>query len=154
MGYMVETTGRVLLPLDREGAAFEALTVAMADRQGWFDPDDVQWPVTSLADLASFAATSVTRDGNWVVLATDEEGDPKWSEQATAFYAELASWVSEGTVLFSGEDGTEWTYTYAVDGLTQSGINGWDGSTEPFGDPIKEEPSSERPKRRGWFRRR
>lgn len=153
MGYLVETTGRVLLPLDREGAAFEALKAAMADRQGWFEPDDLQWPVTSLADLASCAATSITRDGEWFVLATDEEGDPKWSEQATAFYAELASWVSDGTVMFSGEDGTEWGYTYSAGGLTQSGTNGWDGSIEPFGDPVEEEPSAERPKRRAWFRR-
>ncbi|MFC7359097.1 hypothetical protein [Nocardioides astragali] len=158
MGYTVETTGRVRLPRDREDAAFQALRVTMADRDGWFDPDDAQGPVTTFADLASFASTSVTRDGDWLVLATDDEGDPKWSEQATAFYAELANWVSEGTVVFSGEDGGEWGYTYAADGLTQSGINGWDGSSEPFGDPVEEEPPAERPaerpKRQGWFRRR
>ena len=94
MGYLVETTGRLLLPSACEGAAFEALTVAMADRDGWFDPEDDEWQVSSLAELAPFAATSVEREGEWLVLATDEEGDPKWSEQATAFYAELAKWVS------------------------------------------------------------
>jgi hypothetical protein len=154
MGYLVETTGRLLLPLDREDAAFAALTAAMADRDGWFDPDDDQWPVSSLGDLASFAATSVERQGEWLVLATDEVGDPKWSEQATAFYAELASWVTEGTVLVSGEDGAEWSYTFADGGLTQSGVNGWDGSTEPFGDPVEEVVEAQAPKRRGWFRRR
>ena len=154
MGYLVETTGRLLLPSDCEGAAFEALTVAMADRDGWFDPEDDEWQVSSLAELAPFAATSVEREGEWLVLATDEEGDPKWSEQATAFYAELAKWVSQGTVLVSGEDGAEWSYTFADGGLTQSGVNGWDGSLEPFGSPAEEEPSVEAPKRRGWFRRR
>ena len=143
----------MLLPLDREGAAFEALTVAMADRDGWFDPEDDEWQVSSLADLAPVAATSVKREGEWLVLATDEEGDPKWSEQATAFYAELAQWVSEGTVLVSGEDGAEWSYTFAEGRLTQSGVNGWDGSYEPFGTPVEEDPPVQAPKRRGWFRR-
>ena len=154
MGYLVETTGRLLLPLDREGAACESLTVAMADLDGWFDPEDDECQVSSLADLAPFAATSVEREGEWLVLATDEEGDPKWSEQATAFYAELAKWVSEGTVHVSGEDGAEWSYIFADGGLTQSGVNGWDGSFEPFGSPVEEEPPVETPKRRGWFRRR
>ena len=153
MGYLVETTGRVLLPLDRERAALGALKAAMADRQGWFDPGDQEWPVTSLTDLASFAAASLTRDGEWLALDTDEEGDPKWSEQATAFYAELASWVSDGVVVFSGEDGTGWSYVYDAGRLTQSGINGWDGSAEPFGDPVEDEPPVPEPKRRGWFRR-
>ena len=40
MGYLVETTGRVPLPIEREAAAVEALTAAMAQRDGWFDPDD------------------------------------------------------------------------------------------------------------------
>ena len=154
MGYLVETTGRLLLPSDREGAAFNALTVAMAERDGWFDPEDDEWPVSSLADLAPFAAASVERDGEWLVLATDEEGDPKWSEQATAFYAELAGWVSDGTVHISGEDGAEWSYAFAQGQLTQSGVNGWDGSLEPSGSPLEEEPPVAAPKRRRWFRRR
>ena len=152
MGYFVETTGRLLLPLDREGAAFEALTVAMAEREGPFDPEDNDWQATTLADLATLAGTSVEREGDWLVLATDEEGDPKWSDQATAFYAELAKWTSEGTVRFSGEHGTEWSYVFTEGGLTQSGINGWDGSLEPFGEPVDEEPPAEEPNRRRWFR--
>lgn len=154
MGYLVETSGRLLLPLDREGAAFEALARAMADRDGWFAPEDDEVQVSSLADLATFAATAVEREGEWLVLATDEEGDPKWSEQATAFYAELAEWVAEGTVVVSGEDGAEWRYVFAEGELTQLGVNGWDGSDEPFGSPLEEEPLIEAPRRRGWFRRR
>jgi hypothetical protein len=91
MGYVVETTGRVLPPSDREEAASAALTETMAVRDGWFDPEDEQWPVASLADLASFVATSV----------------------------EPASWVDEGTVHLSGEDGTDWSYSYADGRLTQ-----------------------------------
>ena len=164
MGYGVGTTGRVRLPVEREHDAFRALSAAMADRDGWFDPDDEEWPVSSLADLASFASASVERDGEWLVLSTDEEGDPKWSEQATAFYVELASWVTEGTVLISGEEGLDWSYTYADGAVTQSGINGWDGSAEPFGDPVDEDavgplaipvaPTSDARRKRAWFRRR
>lgn len=153
MGDVVETIGRVLLPLEREGAGLGALKTAMADRQGWFDPDDADWPVTSLADPASFVAASVTRDGDWLVLDTEEEGDPKWSEQATAFYAKLASWVSGGVVVFSDEDGTGWSCVYDAGRLTQSGINGWDGSAEPFGDPVEDERPAEKPRRRAWSRR-
>lgn len=154
MGYPVETTGRLLLPTDRENAALEALRVAMAEHDGWFDPGNDEWPVSSLAELAPFAAASVEREGEWLVLATDEEGDPKWSEQATAFYAELARWVREGAVQISGEDGTEWGYTFVGGALSQSGVNGWDGSLTPFGSPVAEEPPVEAPRRRGWFRRR
>ena len=154
MGYAVETTGRLLVPADSEGAAFDAVSAAMAERDGWYDPGDESWPITSVADLAAVAGASVLREGDWLVLVTDEEGDPKWSEQATAFYAELAKWVSQGTVLVSGEDGAEWSYTFADGGVTQSGVNGWDGSLEPFGSPVEEEPPAEAPKRRGWFRRR
>lgn len=156
MGYDVETSGRVLLPRDREDAAFASVSAAMSGLDGWFDPDDEQWPVSSLTDLAEYAAASVTRDGDWLVLATNEDGDPKWSDQATAFYADLARWVDEGEVHVSGEDGTEWRYTYAAGGLTQSGTNGWDGSTEPFGAPAEEQEEAQpaRPARRGRFRRR
>lgn len=128
----------------------------MAERDGWYDP--VEWPMTSLDQLATVAGAVVERDGDWLVLATDEEGDPKWSDQATAFYAALSPFVGEGSVLLSGEDGTEWSYAYANGAVTQSGVNGWDGSTEPFGDPVDDEAAAATPvqatKRRGWFRRR
>lgn len=154
MGYAVETSGRVLLPLEREDAAYRALVPAVAQRDGWFDPDDEQWPVRSLADLARVAGASAERDGDWLVLSLDEEGDPKWSEQATAFYVELASWVSEGTVHLSGEDGTDWSYSYADGRVTQLGTNGWDGADEPFGEPVEDDSPAPAPQRRGWFRRR
>jgi hypothetical protein len=158
MGYAMETTGRLLLPVDRESAAFDAVSAAIAGRDGWYDPDDA-WPITSVADLATVAGASAEREGEWLVLGTDEEGDPKWSDQATAFYVGLARWVSEGSVLLSGEDGTEWSYSYADGAVSQSGLNGWDGSTEPFGEPVEDEPAPavtpvESMKRRGWFRRR
>ncbi len=153
MGYLVETTGRVVLPREREKAAVDALTVAMQDRDGWFHPDE-DWPVITLATLASFAGATIDREDDWLVLATDEEGDPKWSAQATAFYVELASWVREGTVHLSGEDGMDWSYSYAEGRVTQSGINGWDGANEPFGEPVEDEPPAPAPQRRGWFRRR
>ena len=158
MGYTVETSGRLLLPPDREGAVFDALPAAMAERDGWFDPDDDEWPITTLADLAQVAGASVERDGDWLVLGTDEEGDPKWSDQATAFYVGIARWVDQGEVVLSGEDETEWRYTYAAGAMTQSGTNGWDGSVEPFGDPVHDEPpvvtQPQQRTRRGWFRRR
>ncbi len=158
MGYLVVTTGRVLLPPDREAGALDALKAAMADRDGWFDPDHDAWPVASLDDLAAFVASiSLRRHGDWLVLRTDEEGDPKWSEQATAFFAELARWVDQGEVAFTGvqdEDET-WTYTYAAGLLTQTGVNGWDGSAEPFGEPVQEPPATQpAPTPKRWFRRR
>lgn len=162
MGYGVETTGRLLLPADREGAAFDAVSAAMAAQDGWYDSDDDQWPITSLADLATVAGAGVEREGEWLVLDTDEEGDPKWSDQATSFYVELAPWVGEGSVLLSGEDGTEWSYSYADGAIRQSGVNGWDGTTEPFGEPADEEDPlvgpvaapSAAPRKWSWLRRR
>ena len=160
MGYAVETTGRLLVPADSEGAAFDAVSAAMAERDGWYDPGDESWPVTSVADLATVAGASVQRDGDWLVLVTDEEGDPKWSDQATAFYTELAPWVSEGDVVLSGEDGTEWRYIFTNGLVVQSGINGWDGSSEPFGaaadadDVLPAPATGPSPARRGWLRRR
>lgn len=76
------------------------------------------------------------------------------SRPARAFYTKLGHWVSEGTVLISGEDGEEWSYTYAAGGVTQSESNGWDGSAKPFGEPVDEEPPAENPKRRRFLRRR
>ena len=156
MGYLVITTGRLRLPVGQENHALDALKSGMAARDGWFNPDDVDWPVESLDDLAAFAASAtISRDGDWLVLTTDPDGDPKWSDQATAFYAELSRWVSEGSVTFVGEDEETWTYSYLADGLTQTGLNGWDGSAEPFGERAPDEPIADPPQRRqGWFRRR
>lgn len=160
MGYLVTTTGRLRLAPDHESAALDALKAAMAARDGWYDAEE--WPVESLDELASFAASAtVAREGDWLVLTTDEAGDPKWSDQATAFYVELSRWVGAGSVAFVGEDDETWGYSYAAGGLTQSGVNGWDGSAEPFGPPVPYEPTDDRgamptvtkPRRR-WFGRR
>jgi len=36
--------------------------------------------------------------------------------------------VHQGQVQLYGEDGQQWSYRYAADGVTQLGTNGWDGS--------------------------
>ncbi|MCL8026493.1 hypothetical protein [Nocardioides bruguierae] len=154
MGYLVTTRGRLRLPATQENDAFHAAVQAMTGRDGWFHPDDE--PATSLADLATYAAASLEREGDLLVLATDEDGDPKWSAQATAFYVALAPFVADGVVTFTGEDEETWTYTYTADGLTQSGVNGWDGAAEPFGEPAPDEQPAPAPApraRRRWFGR-
>lgn len=99
--------------------------------------------------------SQISREGDWLVLTTDPNGDPKWSHQATAFYAELSRWVSEGSVTFTGEDDETWSYSYSADGQTQTGFNGWDGSAEPFGEPAPDEPIADPPQtRRRWLKRR
>lgn len=56
---------------------------------------------------------------------------------------------------FDGEDDETWSYSYSADGLTQTGLNGWDGSAEPFGEPVPVEPiTNPTQTRRHWFRRR
>ena len=126
MGYLVETSGRVLLPQELERQALTVLEVRMGGLQGWFDADDVH--VDTLEELAQFAATSVRRDGDWLVLSTDTDGDPKWSEQASEFYRSLGSFVREGEVHVRGEDGQAWSYVYSGGAVTQRGDNGWDGT--------------------------
>lgn len=122
------TSGRVLLPEENERTALPALEAEVAAREGWLP---VETPVGSLEELAGFAGARAVRDGDWVLLATDKAGEPKWSEQASAFYAALSPWVREGEVRLTGEDGTRWSYRYSPDGVAQSGVNGWDGSSAP-----------------------
>ena len=126
MGYLVETSGRILLPESLERQALTVLEVRMAGRQGWYDEDEVH--VDSLEELAPFAAAQVRREGDWLVLGTDTDGDPKWSEQAGEFYRSLGSFVREGEVHLQGEDGQTWSYVYSGDGVEQRGDNGWDGT--------------------------
>ena len=126
MGYLVETSGRLLLPQELERQALTVLEFRMGAQQGWFDADDDH--VDSLEELATFAATSVRREGDWLVLSTDTAGDPKWSEQASEFYRTLGSFVRQGEVHVRGEDGQVWSYLYSGDGVEQRGHNGWDGS--------------------------
>jgi hypothetical protein len=138
MGYLVEPAGRLHLPEADDAAAGAAVKTAWADRPGWFkgDAPDAVPSSDTLADIAEYAGASITRDGDWIEFGHDDAGDPKWSEQATAFYVEIAPFVRSGTVHVEGEDGARWSYIYADGQITQDGWNGWDGSIEPFGDPV------------------
>lgn len=139
MGYTMGTDGSVVLPAEVEADAFDAAGAAMAPLQGWY-PTDGDPDAHTLDDLARFVGAALTRDGDRLVFGTDEEGDPKWSDQATAFYLALASHVTSGEVRFVGEDGLEWRYRYENGSLRQRGINGWDGSSTPFGPPAELAP--------------
>ena len=126
MGYLVETSGRLLLPQELERQALTVLEVRMGARGGWFDADQVH--LDSLEELAPYAAAQVHRDGDWLVVGTDTEGDPKWSEQASEFYRALGSFVRDGEVHVRGEDGQAWSYVYSGEGVVQRGDNGYDGT--------------------------
>jgi hypothetical protein len=129
VGYLVATTGRLLLP---SGLERQALTVAehrMAARQGWFDPDAGH--IDSLADLAAYAGVRLDREGDWLTLTTDHDGDPKWSEQAEEFYRALSDFVQDGEVHLRGEDGSTWSYTYADGALAQQGDTGDVAPSDP-----------------------
>ncbi|MFC8301910.1 hypothetical protein [Micromonospora orduensis] len=135
MGYLVMPSGRVHLPEADEAAAVAAAAAAMSGRDGWFAPDGDP-SGDALVDLAEAAGASITRDGDWIEFGFDDAGDPKWSDQATAFYLAIAPFVRSGTVHIEGEDGASWSYTYADGRATQQGWNGWDGSVEPFGESV------------------
>ncbi len=140
MGYLVATSGRVRLPEELEHQALTVLEVDLGPREGWFDADQ---PVDDLGELARFVGADLARDGDWLVLTTDRHGDPKWSDQATAFYAGLARFVHEGEVTLRGEDGAQWTYRYSPEGMTTVGTSGWKGAT-PAG-PVDQPPPSAGP---------
>ena len=131
MSYAVETTGTLLLPEELERQALTVLEVELAGRQGAFD--DFQH-VDDLASLARFAGAEVRRDGEQIRLSTAAASSPEWSDQATAFYVAIAPFVHSGMIMFVGEDGARWSYTYADGRITQQRWNGWDGSVEPFGE--------------------
>lgn len=126
MGYLVETSGRILLPEALERQALTVLEVRMGPRAGWFDPDTDH--VDTVVELAEYAGARARREGDWLLLETDEEGDPKWTEQASEFYRTLGGFVREGEVHVRGEDGQVWSYLYSADGVRQQGDNGWDGT--------------------------
>jgi hypothetical protein len=142
MGYLVESSGRLLLPEPLEPQVLTVLEVELLRHQGWFREEEVE-VVDTLADLARFVGADLARDGDWLVVSTDEGGDPKWSEQATAFYEGLARWVLKGDVRFEGEDGAQWSYRYGPDGMVQEGPNGWDGAPgqEPDAAPPQAQPA-------------
>ncbi|WP_203880728.1 hypothetical protein [Planotetraspora kaengkrachanensis] len=139
MGYLVWPSGRLNLPESDDVAAVAAVKAAMAVRDGWFKPDASSSNET-LADMAEWAGASVIRDGDWIEFGYDDGGDPKWSDQATAFYVAIAPFVRSGIVQIEGEDGFGWSYTYADGQITQQGWNGWDGSIEPFGENVSLPP--------------
>ncbi|MCP3784700.1 hypothetical protein NLX85_15115 [Micromonospora sp. A3M-1-15] len=139
MGYLVRPSGRLNLPASEDVAAVAAATAAMAVRDGWYSPG-VSPSDDTLADMAEAAGASISRDGDWIEFGEDDQGDPKWSDQATAFYVAIAPFVRSGIVQIEGEDGARWSYTYADGRITQQGWNGWDGSIEPFGEPVNLPP--------------
>jgi hypothetical protein len=127
VGYNVSTSGRLHLPKSDDAAAVAAVKAACVGRRGWFDPDESS-PSDTLADIAWVGVASVTRDEDWIEFAHDDEGDPKWSHQATAFYLAIAPFVRSGIVQFIGETDERWSYTYADGQITQRGLNGYDHS--------------------------
>ena len=137
MGYLVETSGRLLLPQELERQAVTVLEVRMGPKSGWFDPDRDH--VDTVAELAEFAATSAHREGEWLVLSTGTEGDPKWTEQASEFYRSLGAFVRDGEVHVRGQDDQVWSYLYSADGVVQRGANGWDGT--PGDAPVDTAPA-------------
>lgn len=143
VGYLVATTGRLLLPSELERQALTVAEHRMSARQGWFDPDAGH--VDSLADLAAYAGVHLIREGEWLTLATDHGGDPKWSEQAEEFYRALSDFVQEGEVHLRGEDGSAWSYTYSPDGLAQQGDTGPEEPRGSTGASAMTAPEPEQP---------
>ncbi|MEW1587230.1 hypothetical protein AB0283_17560 [Micromonospora vinacea] len=135
VGYSVAPSGRLHLPESDDAAAVAAVQAAMAQRSGWYEPDAFPTDGT-LVDLAEAARATIIRDEDWIEFGYDDDGDPKWSDRATAFYVALAPFVRSGTIQIEGEDGARWSYTYADGQVTQQGWNGWDGSIEPFGEYV------------------
>ncbi|WP_410815512.1 hypothetical protein [Micromonospora sp. 050-3] len=132
-------SGRLNLPESDDAAAVAAVQAALAGRGEWYEPE-ASLSNATLADLAEAARASIVRDGDWIEFGYDDEGDPKWSNRATAFYVAVAPFVRSGTVQIEGEDGARWSYTYTNGQLTQQGWNGWDGSIEPFGEHVDHPP--------------
>ncbi len=133
MGYLVATTGRLLLPANLEKQALTVAEHRMSSRGGHFDPDTAA-DVDTLAQLASYAGVTLARDGDWLSVSTDHAGVPKWSEQAEEFYHSLARFVQEGEVHLRGEDGTTWSYVYSSGGL-QRHAGGTDTESSSSADP-------------------
>jgi hypothetical protein len=125
VGFLVATTGRLLLPEQLERQALTVAEHRMAAREGGFDPDSAS-TVDSLAELAAYAGVRLERDGDWLRVSTDHHGDPKWSEQAEEFYRSMAGFVQEGEVHLRGADGNAWSYAYSAAGMQQQGSHGRD----------------------------
>ncbi|BEL04519.1 hypothetical protein Q0Z83_027100 [Actinoplanes sichuanensis] len=135
VGYTVFPSGRLHLPAADDAAAVTAAKAAWAGRP--HGPDFERWaPSDTLEDVAWVAAAAITRDGDWIEFGFDDEGDPKWNDHATAFFVAIAPFVRAGVVVIEGEDGARWSYRYSGGQVAQEGVNGWDSSSEPFGDPV------------------
>jgi hypothetical protein len=122
MGYSVAVSGRVRLEVGREAEAFAVLKGLV------WRSEDLDGSVEGFSDLAALFGAAVVREGDWVLFQPDVDGDPKWSDRATAFFSALSQWATAGEVQVAGEDGAEWSYVYGGGGVTQIGINGYDGS--------------------------
>ena len=135
MGYTVFPSGRLHLPATDDVAAVTAAKAAWAGLP--HAPDFERWaPSDTLEDVAWVAAAAITRDGDWIEFGYDDEGDPKWNDHVTAFFVAIAPFVRAGIVVIEGEDGARWSYRYSGGQVAQEGVNGWDLSGEPFGEPV------------------
>ncbi len=119
MGFLVVTTGRLLLPAELERQALTVAEHRMAGLEGGFDPD-VASEVDELSDLAAYAGVALTRDGDWLTISTDLRGDPTWSDQAEEFYRSLSGFVRDGAVNLRAQDGSTWSYQYSPEGVERS----------------------------------
>ncbi|WP_148574260.1 hypothetical protein [Nocardioides caldifontis] len=124
MGPLVVTSGRITLPEQLEDQALTVLEVELGGKDGPFDPDRLvvgTAHVETLADLASVAGVSVVREGDALLFSTDRQGDPRWCEQAAAFWQGLGRFATGGEIHLRGADGTTWSYRYSADGVEQVG---------------------------------
>lgn len=154
MGYLVVSSGRVTLAEEAEADALARARTRMLDVRdsGWLDADV---ELHDLGDLAEFAAgAALARDGDVLVVSTHEDSDPKWSDQARAFWEGLAEAGATGRVDLEGEDGARWSYALTAGAVEQTGHNGWDGTGDgygwegggAFGDPDDDGPWEDAPR--------
>jgi hypothetical protein len=134
MGPLVVTSGRITLPEHLEGQALTVLEVELGGKDGPFDPDRLTvgpTAVESLADLASLAGVTVLREGDALLFSTDHGGDPRWSEQAEAFWSGLGRFATGGEIHLRGADGATWSYRYSPEGVEQVGAPADAGEPSP-----------------------
>lgn len=143
MGLLVATAGRVLLPSSLERTALTVLEVELAAHDGRFHADR---PVDDLDALARCVGVALTRDGDWLVVATDREDTPEWSAQSAAFLTGLGRFVTEGEVQVRSADGRQWAYRYSSDGLEVAGMPADPGAADPLAaDPGAADPAAGTP---------
>jgi hypothetical protein len=138
MGTLVVTSGRITLPEHLEGQALTVLEVELGGRAGPFDPERLTvgtTPVETLADLATLAGVTVAREGEELLFSTDHRGDPRWSEQAAAFWTGLGRFATDGEIHLRGADGATWSYRYSGEGVEQVGAPAAPTTAEPPAAP-------------------